>query len=194
MISKSPHNICEVRYASTLYVPSKQIILLIGGEYWKDKMMGIWKFCLVTKKWKKLEALQFNYCNVSSHLTSDEGYVIIGGGSDKDNCYMNKMYVLDIRDEDEYKLMECDIKLPMENAKLYKIVGSGGGIKDEILVVGWIKQEFKKRNFKDLLIPPMYIMQLIALWYNQEMIHWISRQEDNNHCCIKLKHVLSSLL
>ena len=130
------------------------------------------------------------------------GFVIIGGGRDKMYNWVNKLHVLDIREDDEYKLVECDIKVPMDEC--FKIGGSGGGIKNEILVVGWIKEQFKKNEFKGLSLPPMYIMQLIALWYYQEMIHCVElhcvelrekdENADNSHYCIKLKHILSSLI
>ena len=115
---------------SAVYAPSKQMILLIGGidAYQNEKMFGIWKFCLMKKKWKKTKELKFKYYNICSCLTSDQGYVI-GSGIDADIEYMNKLYVLDVRQDDEYKLMECNIKLPMDNVN-HTIVWSGGGIKD----------------------------------------------------------------
>lgn len=180
---------------STIYVPSKQMILLIGGLCFVTfKMIGIWKFCLKTNKWHKLEGIQLDYYHACPCLTSNEEYIVIGGGLDKNDNYMNKLYVLDIREDEEYKLKECDIKLPIDKVK-HRIVRSGGGIKDEILVVGWIKKQFKDNDLKELSLLPMYMMQLIALWYNQEMIHWFTDHKDaeNNHYCIRLKHILSCM-
>ena len=55
------NGIDEVWCPSAIYVPSKQMILLIGGkDYENHKMIGIWKFCLITKKWQKLEELKID--------------------------------------------------------------------------------------------------------------------------------------
>ena len=183
----------ELRCPSSIHVPSQQIILSIGAEdSGNHTMVGIWKFCINSSQWQKM--MEFEYCNPSICLTSDERYVIIGGGDDANGHIMNKLYALDIREEDKYKLIECNIKLPAVGA--YQIARTGGGLQDEILVIGWIKQEFKKNDFNDLLLPPMYIMQMIALWYNQEMIHWVcgDGEQEKYHYCIKLKHILSSLV
>ena len=114
-------------------------------------MIGIWKFCLMTKTWRRLTGLEFDDYYVSCCcLKLDEGYVIIGGCDYKCSSPINKWYVLDIRKEDEYKLMECNIELPVNMNGNYKMVRSGGGIKDEMLVVRWRKQQFEKNDFKDL--------------------------------------------
>ena len=56
---------CGILCPSTIYVPSKQMILLIGGDAGLfNKPVGIWKFCLVTQDWKKLEGLQLDYYDV----------------------------------------------------------------------------------------------------------------------------------
>ena len=188
-----------LRNLSTIYVKSKQMILLIGGnDFYNDKMMGIWQFCLNENQWDKLEQLEFDYDTVSCYLTSDQKYIVIGGGCTLRGNYMDKLYVLDIRKDNEYKLIESTIKLSSAlqgNYKgNYKIIGSGG-IKDEILVIGWIKELFKTSEFKVLSLPPMYIMKWVSLWYNQEMVHFLDLNTcEHNHYCIKLKHILNSLL
>ena len=133
-------------------------------------MVAIWVFCLITKKWQKLKGLKYHF-HAACCLTSDEAYIIIAGFHEYSNI-MNKWYVLDIRKDDEYKLKEYNIRVPLDGK--YRIVRSGGGIQDGILVVGWIKQQFKCSEFENLSLPPMYMMQLIALWYqNEEMINFV---------------------
>ena len=59
-------------------------------------------------------------------------------------------------------------------------------------------RKFKTSDFKDMVVPPMYIMQLILFRYNNEEIHWIAYSAGlgsvDNHFSINLKHILSSLL
>ena len=122
-------NGCEQMYdGRAVYVASKDMILLIGGMEHNGDMIGIWKYCLVTKKWGKLiSGSEFDFHEISVCLTSDEEYVIIGGGTNEDGDSMDKLYALDIRKEDEYKLMECNISLPMD--EFDHMVRSGGGLR-----------------------------------------------------------------
>ena len=87
---------------------------------------------------------------------------------------------MDISDDNEYKLRKCDIQTPKAgNCQIVRM----GGIEDECLVIGWIKQLFKTKEFKDLQFPPMYLIQLIVKRYNQEEIHWIY-----NSACFENRH------
>ena len=45
-------------------------------------------------------------------------------------------------------------------------------VKCEILIIGWIKELFRTKEFKDLILPPIYLLKMIALWHNEQMIHW----------------------
>ena len=63
-----------------------------------------------------------------------------------------------------------------------------GGIFDEYLVVGWIKELFKTNEFKHLSFPPMYLIQLIVKRYSEEEIHWMYHKAhiDNRHFTISV--------
>ena len=108
---------------------------------------------------------------------------------------------MDISDDDKYKLKECDIKIPKMPISPQK-VSMGGGIENELLTIGWIKQCFKTKEFKNLILPPMYIMKMIGSWYNQEEVHFINHIKiplpveikETHHHVIKLEHILSSLI
>ena len=190
----------EMFGACFVYVPSKGVILLIGGfdrGYAGDQAaVGIWRFDIKLNKWENvIKGEDFTFYNVSATLSSNENYVIIGGGYSN---YMpsDKMFVFNIKDETDYKLNKCGIQCP--SGGLHNIVRTGG-IKDELLVIGWIKELFKTLEFKELALPPMYILQLIVVRYNEEEIHWVARamknvNVDTTHYAIKLKHVLSALM
>ena len=186
----------------SIYVASKDVILLIGGMQWLgQKSVGIWRFDMKLNKWENMiNGKDFIFYKVSATLSSNEHYVVVGGGKyfEKGEGVQEsaRMFVLNIDDESEYKLNECRICCPIGG--VHNIVRTGG-IKDEYLVVGWIKELFKTLKFKDLTLPPMYIMQLIAIRYNEEEIHWIEamRKGDGSvasHYAIKLKHFLSGLM
>ena len=102
-------------------------------------------------------------------LSANEKFVIIAGGNEVDNDmihgdinYNDKLFVLDISDDNGYKLKESSIKPP--NTLSSQMILMGGEIEDELLVIGWIKQLFETKEFKKILLPPMYIMKMIGLW------------------------------
>ena len=103
------------------------------------------------------------------------------------------MFALDIRDDNKYELIECDIKLPSPGSCFIVALG---GLMDEYLVIGWIKELFGTDNFKDVSFPPIEIAQMIRYWYNQEEIHWlrsITEFNVHNHFSIDVGNVLKSL-
>ena len=189
---------CEIWRTSMLYVKSKQMLLLIGGQDidsdWKP--FGIWRFLLKSEKWEKLhDGNTFGLRSTSCVLTAREDYVIITG----DVSYKGHvMYVLDMRDEEEFKVRECAIKTPEFPCYGMDVCRVGGSVKNELLINGWIKELFKDMKFNDLSLPPMYIIQLIEKWYDQEEIHLVKNGESfqvpKDHYCIKLRHILTSLL
>lgn len=112
--------------------------------------------------------------------TLNDEYIITGGGKDGDGNYMDKLYVWDNREDEEYKLMECDIKLPINNVK-HKMVRSGAGIKDAMLVVVWIKKQCKNNDLKYLAMTSVY-------WFTG------AKKVEHLHCCSKIKHILCCLV
>ena len=191
----------NLMYISLVHVSSKQMILMIGGsdscyyhnndrydEEHKKRRIGIWKFCLILQKWAKLQFIgpDFKQANVRCVLSLNEDFVIIAGGWDRNLEKSDEIFVLDLRDDNHYKLKKSQIKCPQKG--ICDLVRFGGGIQDELLVIGWIKDLFKTTDFKHLSLPPMYLMKMIQSWYNQEMIHWLQK---NEHYAIKLKYILS---
>ena len=80
------------------------------------------------------------------------------------------------------------MRSPIVDLSQYSIVRSGG-LKDEMLVIGWIKPTFGSAALGHLELPPKYIMQMVAKWYYEESIHFIA-SHGGNHFAIKLKHLL----
>ena len=180
-----------------IYVPSKHMILLIGAISRSndpindhDEYIGIWRYYLKLKKWEKVDNIKFEFYNVTLALNADEDYVIVAGGY-HDYKESDKIQVLDIRNENEYKLMESAVVCP--DGGIHNIVITGGGIKNEILVIGWIKKLYESLDSKDLVLPPMDIIKLIVDAYTLEEIQWIKR-EGNEHYVIALNDILSSCI
>eukprot|EP01084_Bolivina_argentea_P218527 370814_1 len=177
---------------SMIYIKSKQMILLIGGrdhcstEKYNCEFIGIWRFCLKTNKWKQM--IKGNKCQwyCVSTLSANGDYVIIS--TDTEN---NGMYVLNVKNRDDFILNKCNIKCPGNNSNIIRM---GNSINSNVVVTGWIRKLFETSEFEMLILPPKYLMEFIALYYEQEMIHWMGDVYDVNcHYSIKLKDILKSI-
>jgi len=102
---------------------------------------------------------------------------------------VDSIHILDILNLDAFVLKESTIKCPMSGR--HKIFRIGGGLKDELLINGWIKKLYK--------LAPLDIVEVIQAFYSQESIHWIQRSNNwgtikKKHFAIDIKDILSSLL
>ena len=164
--------------------------LLIDWDSESKKTIGIWKFCFKTKKWNKL--FDFNYPYVNATLSSNENYLIITGGyKNLEKIFKNKIFILDLINETKYKLKKCKIKTPKPGRCMLVQMN----VRYEILVIGWIKELFKTKEFKDLILPPIYLLKMISSWYDEEVLHWFGKEQNDvyNHQKIALKYILSNL-
>ena len=162
----------QILGTTAIYVPSTQTLLAIGGFIWDGidsdtpaVGFGIWRCCLKSWEWQKIfDGDIFGYYTVKAALSSDEQYVIIGSGGIINRNTSDTMYVLDLREANKYKLKECEIKCPIQG--IMNLVILGDALRDNLLVIGWIRDLFKKNEFEDLCtgtcIPPMEIMELIV--------------------------------
>merc|ERR1712228_82068 len=170
------------RAGVAIYVPSKQLILLIGGY---DDVVGfppssdLWIFSLPTQKWRKTQNIQFEGYLFGAVLTSNERYIVLLGGINDHKHYVDDIFVLDIKNEDDskWKLRKSTVKCPKIGR--CKALRTGGiDSKDDILINGFIKDCFKMKEFKNIQLPPSYIMKIISMWYDAEMIHWLNCRYD----------------
>ena len=181
-----------------IYVPSKQIFISFMFKCvnnFKDYENAIWVCNLKTNQWHKHDTIITNkcgFCILRAVLTANQQFIIF---IDEDF----KLYVMDIRDDTDYKLSECSMKTPFKH-RIVNMVRTGGGIQDEILVYGWIKKLFQNSKFKHIQLPPDYIMKLILKWYCIELIHFVSyivpppffnaNSNIHSHYAINVKHIL----
>merc|ERR1712154_530117 len=68
-----------------------------------------------------------------------------------------------------------------------------GGIKDELLVFGFLKKMFNFPEFNNFEFPPTDIIKVILQFYNQEMVHWINWQRNATHYGIYVDELIASL-
>ena len=178
-----------------IYVSSKEIFIsfMYKKGWQEDTATAVWTFNLTTKTWHQCHTMKDKVFTIrNAVLTRNEKFVII---IDEDN----KFYVMDIRDDIDYKLSECNIKPPLE-CPIANMVRTGGAIQDEILVHGWIKKLFKTSKFHNMQLPPNYIMKLISNWYSIQLIHiiynpdrilkWCPQYHD--HYAINVNDILSN--
>ena len=164
------------RIDSLVHVPSKNILLIFGGDITNPKCY-LWRYHIGSERWEQIKAIQCDG-NCAAILTSDERFVII-----KSYAY-NKthLFILDIRDDNAYKLRESPISI---QSTIPGIFARTGGIKESVATAaGWIRRISKSRSTPSMCI---------ARWYAKESIHWIVRKhgEEPNHQMIALKDILA---
>ena len=165
-----------------IYVPILNSILFFSD----DTAWCIWRFRLDVKEkgWSQVKGI---------HLPTRIASAIIGIDGNTVLMHNNKnIYLLDVSDENDFKLFESDILIPVPQRGYAKpsLFGMGNALKIEKLVIGWTKRLFGEKEFKHLALPPLYLLQLISHWVLMEEIHWI-RVQDNKlmHYAIATKAV-----
>lgn len=190
------HNVGKARMVpkpTLVHIPSKRMILLIGG-YAKSSRSGwtgeIFKYDMDSDKWAQVTGISLKVSGCTALVTADEKYVIIGGGYTGPSVPMYSIFILDIRDDANYKLSTSRIRSPWRGDMIMK--KTGGALKNEKLVIGWIRNLFADKDFQDLQLPPVHVMLLVTRWHSTEYIHWLSpnwhscygRQSHYIQCCL----------
>ncbi len=155
-------------YISLIYVSSQNIILLIDPN--RCGALCFWSYCLISNKWKEINLISNKWKEVLAHMsviTSDEHYIIIGAST-------GKIYILDIRDQNNYKLSKSKIYYPFQHRL---IVRTSNKCKNELIIIGWIKNIFISQQFDKSLMPPLGIIKIISQLCYEEMIHCIERSK-----------------
>ena len=169
------NNLDHTKDLSLVYIPTQGKILMFT---WFE----VWNHDLKTRKWKKIRELEFMHTPKAIVLTSDEHYVILS------NSHSRDIYAMDISTP-AYKLYKSSVKNPWKEEHLMTKVG---GLKDELLVFGWIKHLFKTKELKLVQEPPIYLKVLVGSFYSKEEIHWIG-QNSKRHASITINQVLTTL-
>lgn len=178
------------------FVSKCRCILLIQRQA-MGKNGAIWRFRLDQKQWTKVNEVSIPFWFASAVLSFDENNILMAG--------WNEMFVLDISDENNYKLNKLSIRTPVEQDGAWPtIIRMGGGSKIKKLVIGWTRNLFGGDEFEDLALPPKFLLQFISRWILQEELHCVYQydatnnhvdgvQEDGGHHVISMKQVLASV-
>ena len=178
------------RNYTLIHVPSKKIILMIGGGiysgYFKNDTV-LWKYHIETQLWEPIKSEKFELCPklqlmIPGYLNDDFilssiGHTLAGCpavlSSDESSVIIlssTHFLVLDIRDDDQYTLRQSDVSLqsqiPEFDEEYKRIVRCGGGCDALLLAKGWIRRQIA-------LHVPREIVRLAATWCSTEMIHVI---------------------
>lgn len=185
----------SVSDVTLIHVPSKDFLLMIGGEDVGDHdwrvgvSTGIWRYSLKSGLWKQMKDEQNNNFVFDSGkqravLSSDEQHVIIAP-TDWFEGGRTHFQVMDIRDDDTYKLWESSITVPYFDELGSHVFDSmmisgdsGGSSQAQALISGWIRRQFvsKQGGTKAL---PLVIMKLISQRCSLEMVHYFGHDGDN---------------
>ena len=198
--SRFEHNFLQD--STALHVKSKNCILLIGGDsgdYYKSKGVkqrrwsGIKRYDLTKETWSDVRVSPaFNYSSVRAVLTSNERHIIVTPYESK-----GKVMVIDIDNDDEFKLKETNIPLPHQ--VIHDIVRLGDD-SAPLIVFGYMRQNWSsfdcRDGFESLDIFPLYLVEIVERYFNLEQLHWVARgsachNKSTNHYSIAMNKILT---
>ena len=159
-----------------VFKSSNKSIILIGRD--------IEEYSVTTEKWSGFEMNLSLRCDCGTLLTSNQRYILVFGGWKR-----NDILVVDMKNDNEWEVKRSKICCPLAGECIVSRTG-GDDSKDEILVIGFIRQCFESTEFDHLQLPPVYLMMIIVNKYSAEMVHWFQGTE---HRGIYLKDILRSL-
>eukprot|EP01084_Bolivina_argentea_P272614 464215_1 len=172
-------------YCSAHYVTSQNCILYISLLYRPRYLIRIWKYSLVSDKWKPIGCDCVNEPFVDSILTyNEQNIVLINKNGD--------IFVWNWQHDKQLK--KCKLRIPSGFGRDFHLSRTGE-YKNEILVNGFVKQLFQCDKFKELQCPPTYIIKLISNFYiSAELIHVLCKRGIwYEHFAIDIKHIIANL-
>ncbi len=183
-------------HGKALYIASRNGILLFGGYYgskfgiamedFEPKVSNeFWMFNISTTKWTKIDTtFTLNRFRFDAVLTSDQNYIIGMGGNkynpkNFESQSSDDIFIIDITQSDSLKwtLIQSIVKTPASGKCM--ITATSGGT----LTSGFIRKS-------NLLPICSNIVNKIALFYSEEMIHWINQYY--GHYAISVSQLIAS--
>lgn len=161
------------RHQFLVHVPSQGIILMIGA---RDRLkrerkanysvvnVGLWRYDIAEDQWTDMgvsDDIMSEITNCALILTSNEEFVII---------LSYPIKILDIRQEHNYLIWDSGIVPPLTDHCL--VARSGGS--SQFVTYGFVRKLFASEEFREHQAPPTDIVDMIASFCSQEMIHWLA--------------------
>ena len=206
-----------------IHVASKNIIMLIDWENYEFH-----RFLITLQSWENVKCEGFTgfdeyeferkpryleatltpaeehviFCEERSYPMVDEDGLDIGLPKNID-----VVWILDIRDPDCFKCRESITYRDLTCLSAGTNWGGGGysiittgGVKRDLLVIGWIKELFTTNEFASSKKPPSCVVDMIADWVSEPLFHCIQAVHDNRdgssqpcrHRAIPLKMLLEA--
>ena len=154
-----------------LDIPSKNLILLIGGFYVMKYGFSntIYSYCTLDKKWSTLDIIKPSIYCFASAATIDGQYVILFGGYDEDDRPINKIFVMDLT---AMTIKQSKINCPKhKNSANFHAIIMNNGIKQNLITHGFIRMCYKNYLFKAMKKLPLYLIDLVTKCYEIEYVH-----------------------
>ena len=183
-----------------LFVPSKRIFLLIGFQADYDKFTltpFTWTLDIQTQELKSMQKLTgTNVCEfvedykIDAVLCSNDEFVIVRV-SPHEFCgewKEPKLYVVDIRGNDEYNVWESSVGLPHSEGHLARTVGATD---HSLLLSGWMRRLQTAHDDDNLCGTPAEVLGLIIRWCLDDTIHFIE-DDLSTHWSVPLNSVLNN--
>eukprot|EP01084_Bolivina_argentea_P107509 192221_1 len=177
-----------------VYLKSKQLLLCMGGRSQKGILNELYFYSVAHKMWSwnssltdiqtiRLPVGLFHFGCVAS---KNEKYVIIFGGKTCDYIDSDTIYILNM---DTKNWMKCNIACPVKG--LYYAVNMSDEQRHDLLCVGYINDVWKSPSICSLVKLPLYLINIIKGYYNNEYIHLIERYGD--HWKIPLDNIIMNI-
>ena len=185
---------------SLVHVPSKEFVLMIGGQSDEHTLVGVWRYRIGSRVWEEILDQHNKPFALGQNrnwgqeefavLSACERFVIFAPQTDFDFYQTECFKVLDIINDEQYKVWETSIQVPGYANAMTK---SGGPLDSRLLAFGWI------RKLIDSTFVPMAIRMLISDWISVEMIHCLKTRcpeepDEAIHEMIPLTDILEARL
>ena len=160
---------------------SSNSLLLFGGyDYSKSEFMdSILEYNIKQNKWCKLPvSLPTPLWQCACVLAIRRKYVLIFGGEFSSNLYDNtydEIYVYSVKQQ---KIRTSKVKCPVKG--VFNAVTINDEKQDELLVIGFVRNEWRLSNIEYHYFPPYYLLKLMHSYYLNEFV-CLNETEDGGH-------------
>eukprot|EP01084_Bolivina_argentea_P279150 477202_1 len=159
-----------------VYIKSQKTVLMFGCYVWSKKYFDdIYEYKIEHSKWYKLPIkLPKKYWTECINVIQNKFVLLLGGYNDSDG-YHDDIFIFSIKDR---TFKKSTIKCPREST--YASVVMNDQKRDEKIVFGFVRKQWKVSKISDHCFPPLYLIKLMNAYYLNEFIHLLDKQ-DGSH-------------
>eukprot|EP01084_Bolivina_argentea_P289891 497868_1 len=157
----------------------KQNCLLIFGGYDVSDGFGfsdyILEFNITTKQWNKMPvSLPKPMARPGCTMAINNTYVLLFGGHEWSHDYKgccDDIYMYSIKKK---TIQKSNIKCPSKSS--YSCITVNDNIKDEKLVFGYVRDQWKMCSIDDHYFPPCYLLKIMHSFYLTEFVYCLAEK------------------